>query len=209
MKQSSALAVEPVAGAVAIAGCCGAGSSAHSCDAAPAAPSGAQIALKPRARRRRSRWHAMARLVRRSPSELYCLGVGVLFVGAGIAGFFYHGSRSREAVFGLVSTDPWHNLLHLGLGLAALRLLARAPRVYAGALGAANSAIAAWGFALGSGSAPILGFMTVNATNDIQRLTIGVLGLAAAAANRPFARVDRRATSGGVRFRVEVDARQS
>jgi hypothetical protein len=143
----------------------------HRYDDAPRQPVVGQMARRP------------GRLAR-SPAELYCSGVGVLFVGVGIAGFFVHGSHSREDVLGLLSSDLWHSLLHLGLGVAALGLSGRAPRAYASGLGAANTAIAAWGFVLGSGSAPILGFIAVNTADDFQRLAIGLLGLAAAAADR-------------------------
>ena len=63
-----------------------------------------------------------------SPARLYCLLVGGVLVIAGIIGFFYEASFATgdsirtENVFGVLSVNGWHNLVHIAIG--ALLLIA-------------------------------------------------------------------------------------
>ena len=53
-----------------------------------------------------------------SPARLYCLLVGAVLVIAGIIGFFYEASFATgdsirtDDVFGVLSVNGWHNLVH-------------------------------------------------------------------------------------------------
>src|SRR5919201_1552225 len=63
-----------------------------------------------------------------SPARLYCLLVGGVLVIAGIIGFFYEASFATgdsirtDDVFGILSVNGWHNLVHIAIG--ALLLIA-------------------------------------------------------------------------------------
>ena len=58
-----------------------------------------------------------------SPARLYCLLVGAVLVIAGIIGFFYEASFASgdsirsEDVFGVLSVNGWHNVVHIALGV--------------------------------------------------------------------------------------------
>ncbi|CAN5563285.1 hypothetical protein BH24ACT24_BH24ACT24_03610 [soil metagenome] len=76
-----------------------------------------------------------------SPARLYALGVGGVLVVAGIVGFLYNGSFSvdpveRDAVFGILEVNGWHNVVHLATGGLGLALAGVAARAYALTLGA-------------------------------------------------------------------------
>src|SRR5687767_5468645 len=96
---------------------------------------------------------------RSNPSMLYAGVVGATLVVAGIIGFFYNATFTsdesvRDAVFGLLDVNGWHNVVHIVtgvLGLAAFRAGAHSARTYAMALGVVYLVVAAWGFVLGSG----------------------------------------------------------
>src|SRR6266513_1690737 len=86
----------------------------------------------------------------RTPAQLYALLVGGTLVIAGIIGFFYSaafGSPGKvDDVFGILSVNGWHNVVHIvtgGLGLLAAGYWARQ---YALGLGVVYIAIAVWGF---------------------------------------------------------------
>ena len=63
-----------------------------------------------------------------SPASLYCLLVGAVLVIAGIIGFFYEASFATgdsirsDDVFGVLSVNGWHNVVHIAIG--ALLLIA-------------------------------------------------------------------------------------
>src|SRR5918911_62652 len=121
----------------------------------------------------------------RTPAQLYALLVGGTLVVAGIIGFFYSsdfGSPGEvDSVFGILTVNGWHNVVHLvtgGLGLLALGYAARA---YAGGLGVVYIVVAIWGFAIGSGDS-ILGFIPVNTEDNVLHALLGLAGLAAFAA---------------------------
>jgi len=119
-----------------------------------------------------------------SPARLYATVVGALLVVLGIVGFFYSASFGSpgtiEAALGVLRVNAWLNLVYIVTGSLGLLLAGHAPRPYALVLGFLLTALAIWGFALGSGEA-ILGFLPVNGGNNTLHLVLGLLGLAAAA----------------------------
>jgi hypothetical protein len=121
----------------------------------------------------------------RSPAQLYALVFGVVLVVAGIVGFFYEADFTndesvRDAVFGILDVNGWHNVVHIAtgaLGLAAVGSYAYA-RTYAFGLGAVYIVVAAWGFIVGDGDS-ILSIVPVNTEDNILHLLIGVAGIGA------------------------------
>ena len=82
-----------------------------------------------------------------SPARAYALLVGGVLVVAGIIGFFYESEFTndegvRDAVFGILDVNGWHNLVHIAtgaLGLVAFAAGAYAARAYALGLGSSTS----------------------------------------------------------------------
>jgi hypothetical protein len=134
-----------------------------------------------------------------SPARLYAGVVGAVLVVAGIIGFFYEAEftsdeQVRDAVFGILDVNGWHNLVHIAigaLGLIAFAAGAYAARTYALALGLVYVVVAAWGFIVGDGDS-ILSIIPVNTEDNVLHLALGLLGLAAGAASP--APVEARAT---------------
>jgi hypothetical protein len=132
---------------------------------------------------------------RSSPSMLYAGVVGAVLVVAGIIGFFYNATFTsdesvRDAVFGLLDVNGWHNVVHIltgVLGLLAFRAGAHAARTYALALGVVYLVVAAWGFVVGDGDS-ILSIVPVNTEDNILHLLLGVAGVGAALATPVEAR---------------------
>jgi Domain of unknown function (DUF4383) len=120
-----------------------------------------------------------------SPARLYALVVGATLVVAGIIGFFYSadfGSPGEvDDIFGILSVNAWHNIVHVATGLLGLAVAGYAARTYALGLGVVYLVVAVWGFILGSGES-ILGFIPINAEDNVLHLALGLLGLAAGAA---------------------------
>jgi hypothetical protein len=122
---------------------------------------------------------------RRSPAQLYALIFGAVLTVAGIAGFFYNSDFTsnkavRDAVFGILDVNGWHNVLHILTGMLGLVLAssyARA-RTYALGLGVVYIVVAAWGFIIGNGDS-ILSIIPVNTEDNILHLLIGITGIAA------------------------------
>lgn len=121
-----------------------------------------------------------------SPARLYAIVFGATLVVVGIMGFFVSNDFStgddipRDGLLGLFDVNGWHNVVHLAsgaVGLAAATSLAAA-RVYALGFGAVYVAVAAWGFAIGSGEV-IAELIPVNTADNVLHLAIGVVGLAA------------------------------
>jgi hypothetical protein len=114
---------------------------------------------------------------------------------AGIIGFFYNATFTsdesvRDAVFGLLDVNGWHNVVHIltgVLGLLAYGAGAYAARTYALTLGVVYLAVAAWGFAVGNGDS-ILSIIPVNTEDNILHLLLGVAGVGAALATPVEAR---------------------
>jgi Domain of unknown function (DUF4383) len=127
---------------------------------------------------------------RLSPAQLYALLVGGVLVVAGIIGFFYepeftNDESVRDAVFGILEVNGWHNTVHIAtgaLGLAAFAAGAYAARAYAVGLGVVYLVVAIWGFIVGDGDS-ILGIVPVNTEDSVLHLILGLVGLAAGAAS--------------------------
>jgi uncharacterized protein (UPF0333 family) len=121
----------------------------------------------------------------RSPAQLYALIFGAVLTVAGIVGFFYNSDFTsdkavRDAVFGILDVNGWHNVVHVltgVLGLAAAGSYASA-RGYALTLGVVYILVAIWGFIIGDGDS-ILSIIPVNTEDNILHLLIGVSGIAA------------------------------
>jgi hypothetical protein len=125
-----------------------------------------------------------------NPARLYALLVGATLVVAGIIGFFYNSDFSsgdavpRDAVFGILDVNGWHNVVHLAtgaLGLAAFASVA-ASRAYAIGLGVVYIIVAVWGFALGDGGV-ILDIVPINTADSVLHLAIGAVGVIAGLAS--------------------------
>jgi Domain of unknown function (DUF4383) len=129
----------------------------------------------------------------RSPAQLYALIFGAILTIAGIIGFFYNSEftsnvAARDAVFGMLDVNGWHNVVHILTGVLGLMAAASysSARVYALALGVVYLAVAIWGFIIGDGSS-ILSIIPVNTADNILHLFIGIAGIAAAVATRAVA----------------------
>jgi hypothetical protein len=125
-----------------------------------------------------------------SPAKVYAGVVGAVLVIAGIVGFFYNSEftsdeQVRDAVFGILDVNGWHNVVHIAtgaLGLLAFAAGAYAARTYALALGVVYLIVAVWGFIVGDGDS-ILSIVPVNTEDNVLHLALGLLGLAAGAAS--------------------------
>jgi hypothetical protein len=133
-----------------------------------------------------------------SPARLYAMTVGVVLVAAGIIGFFYEGAFSsdesvRDAVFGILDVNGFHNVVHIAtglLGILAARTLASA-RTYCLLFGAVYLVVTLWGFVVGDGGS-ILSIIPINTADNVLHLLLAVGGFAAYAASAP-SRDHRRA----------------
>ena len=132
---------------------------------------------------------------RSSPSMLYAGVVGATLVLVGVIGFFYNATFTsdesvRDAVFGILDVNGWHNVLHVitgVVGLLAFNAGVHAARTYAMAVGLLYVAVAVWGFMIGSGDS-ILSIIPVNTEDNILHLLFGVAGVGAALATPAEAR---------------------
>src|ERR671922_441912 len=117
-----------------------------------------------------------------SPAKLYATLVGAALTIGGIIGFFYSASfgspGSVDDVFGILSVNGWHNVVHLVTGLLGLAAVGYAAREYALGLGLVYVVVAVWGFVIGSGDS-ILSIVPVNTEDNILHLVIGLAGVAA------------------------------
>jgi hypothetical protein len=120
-----------------------------------------------------------------SPARLYATVVGGVLVIAGIVGFFYSASFGSpgevDDIFGVLSVNAWHNLVHILTGALGLLMAGYAARQYALGLGVIYLVVAVWGFIIGSGDS-ILGFIPINTADNFLHLILGALGIAAAVA---------------------------
>jgi Domain of unknown function (DUF4383) len=121
----------------------------------------------------------------RSPAQLYALIFGAVLTVAGIIGFFYNSEFTsdktvRDAVFGILDVNGWHNVVHILTGILGLIVAANyaASRSYALGLGFIYIVVAIWGFIIGSGDS-ILSIIPVNTEDNILHLLIGIAGIAA------------------------------
>ena len=125
-------------------------------------------------------------MAERSPAQLYALIFGITLVGAGIVGFFYEASFSsgndaaRDAVFGILDVNGWHNLVHIlsgVIGLAVVGSYANA-RLYALLFGAIYIVVAIVGFIYANGD-EILSIVPVNTEDNVLHALIGIAGIGA------------------------------
>jgi hypothetical protein len=122
---------------------------------------------------------------RRSPAQLYALIFGAVLTVAGIVGFFYNSDFTsdksvRDAVFGILEVNGWHNVVHILTGVLGLMAASSysSARTYALGLGAVYIVVAIWGFIIGDGDS-ILSIIPVNTEDNILHLLIGISGIAA------------------------------
>jgi hypothetical protein len=122
---------------------------------------------------------------RRSPAQLYALIFGAVLTVAGIVGFFYNSEFTsdksvRDAVFGILDVNGWHNVVHILTGILGLIVAANyaASRSYALGIGFIYIIVAIWGFIIGSGDS-ILSIIPVNTEDNVLHLLIGIAGIAA------------------------------
>jgi hypothetical protein len=108
--------------------------------------------------------------------------IGLSLTAAGIVGFFYSGAFDSPGkvkdVFGVLSVNGWHNVVHILTGLAGLAVWRSygGARAYAIGLGIVYTGVAIWGFVIGSGES-ILGFLPVNSEDNALHLLIALAGL--------------------------------
>jgi hypothetical protein len=131
--------------------------------------------------------------LKRSPSQVYALVIGVGLTLAGIVGFFYSADFStgsavndpanRDAVLGIFDVNGWTNVLLILTGVTGLGRAGSwfGARVYAGLNGILFLVIAALGFIAGDGDS-IIGLIPVDTPGSILDLVVGALGLTAALA---------------------------
>ena len=119
-----------------------------------------------------------------TPARLYALIVGAVLVLAGIVGFFYNSEFTsntavHDDVFGILSVNGWHNVVHIATGALGLLAVGYAARAYAFGLGIVYIAVAIWGFVLTGGNPSILDVVPVNTADNFLHLALGVLGVLA------------------------------
>ena len=133
-----------------------------------------------------------------SPARLYCLLVGAVLVIAGIIGFFYEASFATgdsirtDDVFGVLSVNGWHNLVHIAIGALLLICAGSAARGAALFVGVLYIALCVLGFIATSNSG--IGFVAENDTlfrlvpvnneDNVLHLILGITGVIAYWASR-------------------------
>jgi hypothetical protein len=130
------------------------------------------------------------------PARLYATAVGSLLVILGIVGFFYGSSfgspGTLDHTLGALRTNGWGNLLWVVVGALGLLAAGAASRAYALGTGLLLTVLGVWGLALDPGAA-ILGFLPAAGANEALNLTLGILGLLAAAGTPRAGRARARA----------------
>jgi hypothetical protein len=137
-----------------------------------------------------------------SPAQLYCLLVGAVLVIVGIIGFFYEASfatgdsiRSHD-VFGILSVNGWHNLIHIAIGALLLVAAGSAARGAALLVGLLFIALCILGFIATSNSGigsiaeqdTLFKLVPVNNEDNVFHLILGITGLIAFYASRSLSR---------------------
>jgi uncharacterized membrane protein len=137
-----------------------------------------------------------------SPARLYCLLVGGVLVIAGIIGFFYEASFASgdsiksQDVFGVLSVNGWHNLVHIAIGALLLVCAGSAARGAALFVGVLYIVLCILGFIATSNSGigfvaendTLIRLVPVNNQDNVLHLILGITGLIAAYASRPVTR---------------------
>jgi hypothetical protein len=138
-----------------------------------------------------------------NPARLYCLLVGGVLVIAGIIGFFYEASFASgdsirtQDVFGILSVNGWHNVLHIAIGALLLVAAGSAARPAALFVGLLYIVLCVLGFiATGHGGIAFFAkgdvlfkLVPVNNEDNVLHLILGITGVIAALASRPATRV--------------------
>ena len=142
-----------------------------------------------------------------TPAQWFCLVVGPTLVAAGLLGFIADATFDADngvqgdTLLGL-EVNGWHNVVHILSGLlllAGTRAGAQA-RTVALLFGGAYAVVTVIGLIDGN---DVLGFMPVNAADNVLHLVLAVLAFATAAVSRDEA-VDRRGLG---QDRADDDAR--
>jgi hypothetical protein len=119
-----------------------------------------------------------------SPARLYATAVGALLILLGIVGFFYGASfgspGALDHTLGALRTNGWLNLLWAAIGALGLLTAGTMSRAYALGAGFLFTILGVWGLVLDPHSA-ILSFIPASGANEALNLTLGLLGLLAAA----------------------------
>jgi Domain of unknown function (DUF4383) len=137
-----------------------------------------------------------------SPARLYCLLVGAVLVIAGIIGFFYESSFATgdslrsDDVFGILSVNGWHNLVHVAVGAVLLACAGSAARGAALFVGVLYIVLCILGFIATSNGGigfiaendTLIKLVPVNNEDNVLHLILGITGILAALASRPAAR---------------------
>jgi hypothetical protein len=137
-----------------------------------------------------------------SPAQLYCLLVGAVLVVAGIIGFFYEASFATgdsirsDDVFGVLSVNGWHNLVHIAIGAVLLLAAGSAARGAALLVGVLYIVLCVLGFIATSNNGieffadndTLLKLVPVNNEDNVLHLILGITGVIAAFATRPARR---------------------
>lgn len=137
-----------------------------------------------------------------SPARLYCLLVGAVLVVAGIIGFFYEASFATgdsirsDDVFGILSVNGWHNLVHIAIGAVLLLAAGSAARGAALLVGVLYIVLCVLGFIATSNNGigfvaendTLLKLVPVNNEDNVLHLILGITGVIAAFATRPVGR---------------------
>ena len=125
----------------------------------------------------------------RSPAQAFALVIGVTLVVAGIAGFFYNASfgtgdgTDRDAVFGILDVNGWHNVIHVLTGAIGLAVSGAydGSRMYALGFGAIYLVVTVLGLVAGDGD-EIFNLIPVNTEDNVLHLLIGFAGVGAGVA---------------------------
>jgi hypothetical protein len=137
-----------------------------------------------------------------SPARLYCLLVGAVLVIAGIIGFFYEASFASgdsirsEDVFGVLSVNGWHNVVHIAIGALLLIAAGSAARGAALLVGILYIILCVLGFIATSDNGigfiaerdTLIKLVPVNNEDNVLHLILGITGVVAAYASRPMRR---------------------
>jgi hypothetical protein len=142
------------------------------------------------------------RMEEASPAKLYCLLVGAVLAIAGIIGFFYEASFASgdsirsEDVFGILSVNGWHNVVHIAIGALLLIAAGSAARGAALFVGVVYIALCVFGFIATSDNGigfiaendTLIKLVPVNNEDNVLHLILGITGVIAAYASRPVSR---------------------
>ena len=137
-----------------------------------------------------------------SPARLYATLVGAVLVVAGILGFFYEArfatgdSIVADDVFGVLSVNGWHNVVHIAVGALLLVAAGSAARSAALFVGILYIVLCILGFiATGDGGITfvakddvLIKLVPVNNEDNVLHLILGITGVIAYFASRPLTR---------------------